>query len=370
VPAILRSQAANQGSSLDMFKDTNKGALSMEEAAKAAEAKDGAKDGAAEDPAAPDPNAQPGDNAGQDMMAKLQGGNMASLTSQLGGGSNKFSNMGGFSNKFNQGTTGAKTGFSSGIGSGFSAMPKFDSRKGKMLAMKGSARPVFGGAKAGKKGSVGAGAFGQAKGMREIQKSFTGDTADGARSTQDKAWEGTTGDEAVSAGGAGLGDGGAGIVTSPSIDNVGDTGGGAGGGTPNEPTVPDATPPIDVSPWAGLLQQAMMYIILSAVLSAIGGYLVQIGKTLPKPWGAILEAIGMILCLAAMALGVMALMMGVQVMSTYGQTLLGSVYIIGGGVAIAAAVMGMTGKSAGPITPMWMSAIAGVIGLMASMFAN
>jgi hypothetical protein len=32
--------------------------------------------------------------------------------------------------------------------------------------------------------------------------------------------------------------------------------------------------------------------------------------------------------------------------------------------------MGMTGKSAGPITPMWMSAIAGVIGLMASMFAN
>jgi hypothetical protein len=29
VPAILRSQAANQGSSLDMFKDTNKGALSM-----------------------------------------------------------------------------------------------------------------------------------------------------------------------------------------------------------------------------------------------------------------------------------------------------------------------------------------------------
>jgi hypothetical protein len=375
VPAILRSQAANQGSSLDMFKDTNKGALSMEEAAKAAEAKDGAKDGAAEDPAAPDPNAQPGDNAGQDMMAKLQGGNMASLTSQLGGGSNKFSNMGGFSNKFNQGTTGAKTGFSSGIGSGFSAMPKFDSRKGKMLAMKGSARPVFGGAKAGKKGSVGAGAFGQAKGMREIQKSFTGDTADGARSTQDKAWEGTTGDEAVSAGGAGLGDGGAGIVTSPSIDNVGDTGGGAGGGTPNEPTVPDATPPIDVSPWAGLLQQAMMYIILSAVLSAIGGYLVKIGQQLMKtPYtatvGAMLYGLGIMLCVAAMALGVMALMMGVQVMSSFGQTLLGSVYILGGGVAIAAALMAMTGKSVGPITPMWMSAIAGVIGLMASMFAN
>ena len=32
VPAILRSQAANQGSSLDMFKDTNRGAgLAMEE---------------------------------------------------------------------------------------------------------------------------------------------------------------------------------------------------------------------------------------------------------------------------------------------------------------------------------------------------
>ncbi len=368
VPAILRSQAANQGSSLDMFKETNKGALSMEETPKEVK-KEEPKAAPEEQPA--DPNAgQPAQpDMAQDMMAKLQNGTMSSLTSQLGGASNKFSGMGGFGNKFGSGATGAKVGFTSGIGSGFTSMPKFDQRKNKMLAMKGSARPVFGGSKAGKKGAIGAGAFNQAKGMRDIQKSYTGTSIDGARSTQDQAWEGTTGEGSVSDGGAGLSDGGAGIVSSPSLDNAGDGGGAGGGGTPAEPTIPEAPPATDVSPWAGLLQQAMMYILLSAILSAIGGALVQAGRSAGGWWGPIIMAIGYAFCAIALGLGAMALMAGIQVMSSYGQALLGSVYMIGGGVAMAAAVMAMTGKSIGSITPMWMSAIAGVIGLMASMFS-
>lgn len=374
VPAILRSQAANQGSSLEMFKDTNQGAISMEaEPAKPAAPKDGAA--AAEAEAQPEePGTPDGDNMAQDMMAKLQGGNMASLTSQLGGGSNKFSNMGGFSNKFNSGATGKKTGFTSGIGAGFSAMPKFDQRKKKMLAMKASARPVFGGSKGAKKGAIGAGAFNQAKGMRSIQKSYTGESADGARSTQDAAWSGTTDDGTAGGGGAGISDGGAGIVTSPSLDNVGDTSGGGGAGAAQEPTVPDASAPTDESPWGNLLSQAMMYIMLSAILSAIGGWLCKIGKNLMKvnytaTIGAILYGIGIVLCVAALALGVMALVNGIQVMTSHGQALLGTVYVIGGGVAITAAIMAMTGKTLGGITPAWMSAIAGIIGMMASMFS-
>jgi hypothetical protein len=379
VPAILRSQAANQGSSLDMFKETNKGAgLAMDEAAKAAAAKpEEPKEAAAGDEGkAQDPNQGAPDqsNMAQSMMGKLQGGSIGSLTSSMGGGSNKLSGMGGFGNKFNQGATGGKSGFSAGIGTGFQGMPKFDQRKGKMMAMKASSRPVFSSSAAGKKAKFGTGAMSQAKGMRATQKTYSGTSIDAARSTQDKAWEGSTGSGDAS-GGAGLSDGGAGIVTSPSLDNGSGNTGGGGTGTSDTPTIPDASSPTNVSPWAGLLQQAMMYILLAAVLAAVGGYLVKAGTAmLSNPYtaalGAMIRMIGMALCLVAIGLGLMALMAGIKVMSTHGQALLGTVYVIGGGVAIAAGAMGMTGGNAGPITPMWMAAIAGVIGLMGSMFGG
>lgn len=385
VPAILRSQAANQGSSLEMFKDSNKGALAMEaEPGAAADPKDGAAaDAAAEAEGQAEEPAAPGENMAQDMMAKLQGGNMSTLTSQLGGGSNKFSNMGGFGNKHNTGATGMKTGFTSGIGAGFTQMPKFDQRKNKMLSMKGTARPVFGGAKAGKKGSIGAGAFNQAKGMRDIQKSYKGDTADGARSTQDKAWEGTTGDDAAAGGGAGLSDGGAGIVTSPSLDNVGDTSAGGGGGTPAEPVVPDASLPTDISPWSSLTSMAMMLILMAALLAGIGSKLVNMGTTMiaegtaSLPYGAPLVAagtairgIGMLLAGIAIALGLAATIMGIMIMKQQGQQQMGTLYTIGGGVAMAAGGMAMAGANIGPITPMWMAAGAAVIALIGSMLGG
>jgi len=375
VPAILRSQAANQGSSLDMFKDTNKGSLAMDEAAAAK------KDQAAADPnAAPaggeeaqaqDPNAQPeGNNMAQDMMGKLQGGDMASLTSQLGGGSSKFSNMGGFSNKFGSGATGAKTGFSSGIGAGFSNMPKFDNRKGKMLAMKGSARPVFGSSKAGKKGAIGSGAMNQAKGMRAIQKSFTGGTSiDGARSTQDKAWEGTTGEDAASGSGAGISDGGAGIVSSPSLDNVDGMSGGGGTDGIDEPVIPDVEGNTDESPWASLLSNVMSLILMSAVLAAIGGLLVDVSKGIPPPWGAIVRAIGMIFCVMALMLALMAIMKAISIMGQHGQKMLGLVYLIGGGLAAVTAVTCMKGldSKAFGIKAAWLLAATGAIGLIGTM---
>ena len=367
VPAILRSQAANQGSSLDMFKDTNKGSLAMDEAPAAK------KDQAASDPNAAaadgeggqpqDPNAQPdGNNMAQDMMGKLQGGEMASMTSQLGGGSSKFSNMGGFGNKFGTGATGAKTGFSSGIGAGFSNMPKFDNRKGKMLAMKGAARPVFGSSKAGKKGAIGSGAMNQAKGMREIQKSFTGTSIDGARSTQDKAWEGTTGDDAASGSGAGISDGGAGIVSSPSLDNP--TSGGGGMDTPDAGAVPDASGPENTGMWTSEVTTILGLIIASAILSFIASKMATTGFGY---WVAV------ILAGIAAIMAVIAMAMAVKLMGS--QMLMGSLYLIGGGLAAAAAVAALLGASESALAPgaetvMILAAGAGVISLIGSMLGG
>jgi hypothetical protein len=371
VPAILRSQAANQGSSLDMFKDTNKGSLAMDEspAAKkdqaAADPNAAAADGKEGEPQ--DPNAQPdGSNMAQDMMGKLQGGDMASMTSQLGGGSSKFSNMGGFSNKFGTGATGAKTGFSSGIGAGFSNMPKFDNRKGKMLAMKGSARPVFGSSKAGKKGAIGSGALNQAKGMREIQKSFTGTSADGARSTQDKAWEGTTGDDTASGSGAGLSDGGAGIVTSPSLDNVDGISGGGGTDVPDS-SIPDGSGNTDVSPWGSIITAILALIMISAVLSFIASKLS--GTIFGYPIACIVAGI-------AIALAGIALVMSIMLMAQHGQMLLGGLYTIGAALAIMAGIAAFAGGSdavmgPGPATTiMWLAAGAGVVTLIGSMLGG
>lgn len=366
VPAILRSQAANQGSSLDMFKDTNKGAgLAMEtdpsKANKPPEAKAEAADAQAQDPNQPAPGQQ---NMAGDMMGKLQGGDMASLTSSLGGGSSKFSNMGGFSNKFGSGATGAKAGFSSGIGSGFSSMPKFDARKGKMMAMKGSTRPVFGGSKAGKRGTFGSGAFNQAKGLRATQKQFSGSSIDSARSTQDKAWEGATGD-GESGGGAGLSDGGGGVVTSPSLDNVGNSAGGGGADTPDA-SAPDASGPTDVSPWASTLSTIMMLVLAAAALAFVASKLCASAT----PW---IYWLGVVIAIIAAALAVVAMALAISIMGS--QALLGTLYLIGGGLALAAAIAAFAGSSESVMAPgaeyvVWLAGGAAVIGLMGSMFAG
>ncbi|HBB66111.1 MAG: hypothetical protein A2X28_10780 [Elusimicrobia bacterium GWA2_56_46] len=365
VPAILRD-TRNQASSLDLLRETNKGAAGMDENLnKENEGKAGSKDQDAADGQAPEATASaPEQNSmAQELTGKLAAGNFGGgLSSSMGGGDGKFSGMGGFWNKFNSGAVGPKAGLSS-LGGGFQSSPRFDQRK-KLLAMKGSSRPVFSRSRGLGSSPIGRGSYGQAKGVRATQRSNTGRDVDSNRSTQDRAWEGSTGDGSASSAGAGVspGEGGSGIVTSPSLDN---TSTGGGGGTVDDPVIPDVGAPVDVSPWQGLPQQAMMYIMLSAVLSMIGGILIGM-RSVPYI-GMILYAIGMALCAAALALGAMALMIGIKLMSSFGQGMLGTIYTIGGGVAMAAAGMAMAGKSVGPITPMWMAGIAGILGLLGSM---
>ncbi|MEK7721171.1 MAG: hypothetical protein AAB359_02145 [Elusimicrobiota bacterium] len=346
VPAILRGQTASQGSSLDMFKDTNSGAgLAME--AEPARVEEGA-------PNQPDP----GQGNMQDMMGKLQGGSMDSLTSSLGGGSSKFSGMGGFGNKFGQGTIGAKTGFSSGIGAGFPGMPKFDQRKGNMLAMRGSARPVFSGAKGGKGGSMGSKSRKQLDAVRKTQKSYIGSNIDSARSTQDKAWEGSTSEGDADSGGAGLGEGGAGVMTSPSLDSSsGNT------GTSNDPVVSEVTGNTDVSPWNGLPELALALIVASILMSALASYLISLGKAHP-----VLKAAGYALAAAALVMAIYATYIGLQIMTEHGQSAMGAVYMLGGGLAAAAAILAFSGKpiasNSMQLALAAMAAAAALIGVM------
>ena len=361
VPAILRSQAANQGSSLDMFKDTNRGAgLAMEEdPSKKAAKPAGDTPASAEEEAAQEQPAPDQGNMAQEMMGKLQGGNIGELSTSMGGGSNKFSSMGGFGNKFNQGQMGAKTGFTSGIGSGFQGMPKFDARKAKMTAMKPSAKPVFSKAGAGKKGKFGTGAFGQAKGLRATQKSYTGNQTDKLSGTQDAAWTGATPDGSVD-GGGGLSDGGAGIMSSPSLDNAGGSGGGGGAGNPDDAAVPETPSPTDVSPWSNLLANIMMLVIISCLLSYIAANI--------QLWWVrwIVAAIALVLALAAIA-------MAAKIMGEYGQKLMGSLYIIGGMMAAYAAIMAFAGKAdkaPGTEKIMWALLGAGVISMVGSMLGG
>jgi len=350
-----------------MFKETNKGAISMDENAAVTKENSAGRDKNSYDKNSSNKKGGKSGAPGRENMAQEMKNRLKLAGDSFGGG---FSDSaGGNSGKFSfrsSGVAGGKSGGSGNLNAGFQ-VPRLDPGK-KLLAMKGSRQPVFSRTGAMRSKLAGRSAFNQASGLKATQQNNIGTSSDQQRSTQDKAWEGTTaggtaaGGTGVSPGGAGAG-GGSGIVTSPSLDNTSDFGGGGGGGSGVDTTIPEASAPADESPWAGLPQKAMMLIMLSAALSVAGGLLVK--ATWPP-----LRIAGMVLCGVAIVLAGMAAAIGIQLITQYGQGMMGAVYTLGGGVAMAAAVMGMTGANIGPITPMWMAAIAGIIGLLGSMMGG
>ena len=352
-PAVLRAQ--QDGSSLDMFKGANVGAFDYEEeeAESSGQPEEGTADASAETPDVPDQTVE-------EIAGRLIGGG---LSTELGAGSDRFSGMGGFGNRFGDGMFGSKTEFNEGLSS-MKESPSFSARK-KLLAMKARGRTIVPRRRMSRRPGL-KGALAQATGVRGAMK-YTGTDIDSAKSTQDEAWEGMAGEgePGVPAGGEGVSSGGAGLVTSPSIDNtptpIGDI---------PEQEAPDyttETDPTDVSPWASAVSTAMTMILLSAVLSAIGAKLILAGNTPVTAW---MKVIGMILCGIALGLALYAVMLGMQVMSQHGQAMLGTIYTIGGGIAAVAAIAAMTGKVPLGISSLWWSAIAGIIALLGSMMGG
>lgn len=370
IPAILRRQAT-PGSSLDMFADRNKGVIDFDgEAAKAAKAEADAAAAASADAATEAPEGGESAAEGSEMgdpgalLGKLQGASATGLSTGLSGGSS--GKTFGFPNKVGQGSFGPKVGFSN-MGAGKFA-PMQSPKKGKLTAMNASKQAIRGGKGAAAAKKSGAGAWNQAKGVRDVQKTYGATNVDTMRSTQDQAWEGTTGEGGVDGGaGIGAGDGGAGIVTSPSLDNTTSGGGSGDYDTPGEYTPVDPGS-FDVSPWASDASQAMMFLLLSAVLSIAGAYLISIAQ---GPL-AFLKIIGYILCIAALLLAVMAMLKGFAIMFSHGQMLLGTIYVIGGGVGILGAITAMQGNPGEAMSQnvLWMAGIAGILGLLGSMMGS
>ncbi|MCX5792738.1 MAG: hypothetical protein NTY45_11090 [Elusimicrobia bacterium] len=385
VPAIVRSQAANQGSSLAMFTNTNKGSgLSLQEAVpgskKAAKNAEAAADATAASAAKDGAAADQAQGVAEQAAGGLQGGmGASSLTTSIGGGgSGKFTSLG----KFGQGAIGPKVGLSGSPGTGFQAMPKFQERKGKLLAMKGGARPVFSSGKGGKpaKFSDGTKSWNQARAMNAKQRSYTGSKADQAAATQNEAWTGTT---ATGDAGAGLaeGDGGAGIVTSPSLDNASGGTGTGDTGTTGPATFNDPCPSgdyaacaEDISPWKATATKCNMLILAATALALIGGMLVKIGDKMmlvnyTLVPGQIIRGIGIALCIAAIAAAAAALALAVILGTKFHQAWMATIYGIGAILAGVAGAMGLSGdisKAVG-VSTTWVAMAASICSMIAGM---
>ena len=376
IPAIQR--AGSNASSLDMFKEANKGYWADEEKA----AEDGNKDEETPSEEAPPAEETPAPEAGGDMAAKLQGFNATSLTTGLGGNSGNLP----FGSKFGQGAFGPKVDFS-GVGSGFANLPKYADRKNKILAMNQNKKAVRGKSSAGKRGAYGKKALSQAKGVKDTQQQYTATGIEGLRGTQDQAWVGQTGDGTAD-GGAGLGageisEGGGGMATTPSIDNTSsppDTGDGGDDGDPCV-TDPDSCTDSEIdNPWGDLCNQSMMYLMLSAALAYAGSKIVKYGMELiKKGWpamilGIILLIAGIMMCLAALYMCYKVIANGSELYGKHGQHMLGTIYIIGGIIgmvgAIMAIILGLGGGEGWGVTQTmmnWTLGISAIMGLLASM---
>ena len=186
----------------------------------------------------------------------------------------------------------------------------------------------------------------QAGKLNSMQKSY-GSSLASSRSAQDEAWGGSAG--AAAGGAAALSGGVAGVL---SVASVEEPALGAG------PVVLEAAAQEDDSaPWKSMAVLAMSLLLLSAFFSAMDS-------------SAMPDVAGHMLCGLSMALGLAALALGGIVAAKYGQGLLGGIYMIGGGVAVTAGLMALTRASLGPVSSLWMSAIAGIIGLLGAMFMS
>ncbi len=344
VPAMLRG--SKDASSLEMFKNANHDMFLADEQEEIQQTPPVKKQEYKESPP-PVPNMQ-------DQFKKLIGSSMGELTSSMGGANDKNSGFGGFANQFGQNKLGGpKTAFNKDLSS-ISASPKFDARRNRLLAIKGRRGITAKGRMTA--GGRARGAYPQSKAIKATQKSYTGTDVDMIKSTQDKAWEGAAGaGEGTGGVGVGAGTGGAGVTTAPNLDNTPTP---IGAFNEEQPADYTEDKPKDVSPWKGAVMIAMILIIVSAILSAIAAKLVR--------EGGILETIGQIVAGIALMLAVMAMGLGTMIISSFGQTMLGTIYVIGGGVAATAAGMALAGGSYATYA-MWMAAIAGIIGLLGSM---
>jgi hypothetical protein len=198
------------------------------------------------------------------------------------------------------------------------------------------------------------GAYGQAKFAKNMgsKAAFSADAA-GARSGATEAFSGETGNSGdVATPGAGAGLGGAGVADGAALK----------GNDPslntNESSVPKPSDPEDVDPWQETEDRAVKFMLISAGL-------VLLTKILSNwPWGyypAMATAAG------AIGAALVVVLAGIKMMTEYGQTMMGGIYILAGVMLMiaawnalcGAASTAMEGVAEGAAGPMGASSLSG-----------
>ncbi len=330
--AQARNTAAAEPSTLDMFKEQAKkdglGGLASEASDQdKADASAGAPaDGASADSAAP--GAPGAEGAGYGSGSDSSGPKL-----KAGSG---FGGKGGSGSGTSMPKMQGNGGLSGGIGGQFQSVYRAPANAGKTSAMTASAARVNSSPKYAVPLGKGKGAYGQAKfaGKMGAKAAYSADGSS-ARSGATSAFSGeTTGAGDVGAAGTGAGLGGAGVSNGsalkgndPSISS-------------NESTPPAVPEPTKENPWQATedgIMNAMMWagglILVTKLLSGLAKKAVEI------PWlSAALYIAAMAAAAAAIFYAVKVIMGGFKMYSTYGQKMMGGLYIVAGIVLIMKAI--------------------------------
>lgn len=163
-----------------------------------------------------------------------------------------------------------------------------------------------------------------------------------------------------SIGAAGVTTGDGGVGSSPN-----DGGPVSVGGTPqSNQGAPGTGAPEDKSPWTDMVMMAAALLTAASTIITIIGIMAMIQKLAPNPAiAAFLENYKTMLLGVATGMAAAATVMGVMIMSQYGQPEQGMILTAGGAITTAAGLASMIWPEA--VQP-WMQVIAGVAGIAAS----
>lgn len=338
--AQAHNTASAEASTLDMFKEQAKkdglGGL-------ASEASDQEKSNAA--------SGSPADGASADSAAPGAGGSEMGAGSGAGSSAPKLQAGSGFGGKggAGSGTSMPKMqgngGMSGGIGSQFQSVYRAPAQAnaGKTSGMSASAGRVNSSPRYAVPLGKGKGAYSQAKyaGKMGAKAAYSADGA-GARTAATNAFSGeTSGSGDVGAAGTGAGLGGAGVTNGSALKG-------------NDPSLSgnNSTPPPvkDIkkeNPWQETEDGIMKAMMWAGGLILLTKALSWIASKLPGPWALGFYIAAMAAAVAAIVFAVKVIIGGFKMYSTYGQKMMGGVYIIAGIMLILKALQALCEAAGG-----------------------
>ena len=368
-PDSMRSgfvgRGARSASSLSLAQRANRGVWGAqgEASPKDAAASEGGKDAASpENPEAKDGAA--GAVGQTDPAAQAAQSMAAALTGEQKSGANT-----GIERKFGQMTSGlggrnmnlaGGAGLSGGIGQGF-AKPKLDlARATQGMSQARAARMAPATTPAAGKGSKLSGATARRlDGMNRAMGAARKSGAETQSSVHSRQWDGAQpGGQAIQgAGSGGIGQGGfsedegggGGPVSAGSDGNAG------AGATPQPPSTGGGE---NVTPYQGQLNMAVMMLAIASVIITVIGILSYINKT--PLVGQAVSAIQTALLAVATLMALAATMVGVSIMSNYGQPTQGTILTVAGAITTATGIAAMVWQT----MPAWLCALGGVVGFV------